>query len=131
MGLDKTYLVLQKEILTHGRLNKLTADRNIRQNLAQSITLSIVIGICPTLRLVPKILSNLVFKKITVTHFFGYFFSSFQLDNLYLVGKRRFQLMCFLYCSLFNKLRFQKIYWTIYLMSWTIISDFVQSVKTS
>ena len=77
MGSDKTYLVRLET--THIRLNKLTADgpnccENMTKiNLAQSIIWSNWMGICPTLRLVPNILCDLVFKKITVRHYFGYF----------------------------------------------------------
>ena len=42
-------------------------------------------GICPTLSLVPKNLCDLVFKKIIVTQYFGYFVN--QLDKIYLNGK--------------------------------------------
>ena len=60
----------KKEISTHGRLD--TTVLKIWQNLAQLIILSIVMGICSTLRLVSNNLSDIVFFK-SGAHFFGYF----------------------------------------------------------
>ena len=65
MGSAKTYLVGQKEISTHGRLethsrlDKLTADGT--NCLEDTTILSIVMGFCPTLQLVQQFLSDLVF----------------------------------------------------------------------
>ena len=133
MGSDKTYLVRLET--TQIRFNKLTADGpNCCEYMTKLNTINNLVQF-------DGYLSHIEFGSKKFMRFSLQKNHSYTLfwilclpirQNIFERKKRRFQFMCF--CAVFfslNELRFQKTYWTIYLMSWTIILYFVQSVKTS